>query len=828
MSESDNSKRKLLSITFGVRNDHYVENYSWRVSTIMNYIAFGLARIGRLDDVELVVADWNSPTRMADELNLSDAARKIVRFFDVPSEVAIPAQLGSSYPGNVILNSAARRASGEFICMTDNDCLYTPAALDMLCRLLDGSTDTGMDLHKVVMATSRRMVGQELTLCSPNVEEIDCYLNHFASFIDEDKMFNGLVGGAGSFIMHRDLCDACGGIDEKMVYWAWSDVDMTLRTTRKYPWMNLSNFGVTVYHMGHPPTYVKAGSNGKKKTTKINVAQLSHPYRFNPNGKDWGLDQYDLPLYACPPAVSNGSSVLPSSSQEWRLDRLKGLSRQDVQNQLVSDENRRCVFDFLNLIEKNIPHKIPGVQDGINRYQMMLEEYNSDEWDYLSVIAWYCRNFFPLTYMEAGMGRGLTAFLAAYLYPPVSIYGFESWNPFDNPLALHPRTIWEVLGAVKHRGYMRYITDQSPEAYRQFWEQTGSPSTVDMLIYANPSPCDQALKEIRPLLQHLAQGGCLILKHLDGDILAGVIVVLKSEFPCLAWFINGQNAFALNTAGLPGWVDETDLDADPKQMGPAFVADLSLEEVSAYVARFLEDGEEEEAVAMIRAQIQTKPGDAGLHLLMGTVLNKLNLPRNAQYYFERSIEINPSDLVGYANLSIALARAGDLDESEKVLLGYLQNFPDNAVMIRLRGDMLTQQGRHEEAFESYQKLLELNPNDVENLLAVANCVVEIGDLAKAQNVLSSLRTLRPGVAEIESKWNAINQRIFTASEMVQKILSTRDLMATVQQNIDGLSADVVYLIRYNAGQLREQGEEELAGSYETLAQSLQNLIVSRA
>ncbi len=65
MTENANSKRKLLSIATGVRNDHYVENYSWRISTVLNYIAYGLERLGRLEDVEIMIADWNSPTPMA-------------------------------------------------------------------------------------------------------------------------------------------------------------------------------------------------------------------------------------------------------------------------------------------------------------------------------------------------------------------------------------------------------------------------------------------------------------------------------------------------------------------------------------------------------------------------------------------------------------------------------------------------------------------------------------------------------------------------------------------------------------------------------------------
>jgi|GEM_PF-4791529 len=818
------SIRKLLSIVTGVRNDHYVANYSWRVQTIINYIAYGLETIGRLDDVEIVVADWNSPTRMVDELDLSEPARKITQFFDVPKEVAVAAAPGNPYPVSIVFNCAVRRATGEYIFLTDNDCLFTPATLDTLCRLLDGSLKVGVDFSKAIGPIARRKVCQELTFCCPSVAEINSYLNRYANLLDEDRIFNGTVGMAGAFMMHRDLWDQCGGIDESALLWGWTDIDFTLRNNLRYPWINLSNFGICVYHMEHPLTYVKSEANRKKKNLKVNVHELPYPFKIHLNGENWGNGQYNWPTYQSGPDSGLGLSKPPESSQDWRLEKLKGYSRTQVMQELVAPETRKNVAEILANISKSFPNNTPGVRYVIKQLQSGNASVGPNDWDVFAVIAWYCRKFFPLTYIEAGIGSGLRAVLAAGVYPPVSIYAFESWNPFENPLACHPLMFGNLLSFAKHQGYLRIIADQSAQAYASFWDNAASPASADVIVYVNAHPLDRVLSESADLLAHLAQAGLFVFQHYDRAVFERAIAGLQAKWPGYAWYVNRQTAFAIHTASLPGWTQQAAKTEKAKGVAVGFSTVMSVKEVTQKVESHLKEGREDEAVALISLQLQMKEKSADLHSLMGRVLYNLSMGRNARYYFERSIELAPEDLANYANLVLAMAMVGDMVSAEKVLRSYLQKVSDNPIMTRLMGEVLGAQDKHTEAISYYIRAAQLNPQDGNIYHGILVSAEETGDLVLAIEAIKSARALGMDTPDLEKKWNTINQRFGAASDLAQKILSSKNIAATVEQNWAALTPDVVYVLQWNAGKARGGGNEGLAQSYEQIAGILKHML----
>ena len=73
-------------------------NARWRLETVLNRTCQTLKKIGRLDDVEIIVSDWGSEEPLANVLQLSDIARQCVRFLHVPPAVAIERQRDSVFP----------------------------------------------------------------------------------------------------------------------------------------------------------------------------------------------------------------------------------------------------------------------------------------------------------------------------------------------------------------------------------------------------------------------------------------------------------------------------------------------------------------------------------------------------------------------------------------------------------------------------------------------------------------------------------------------------------------------------------------------------------
>ena len=747
MTDTPAAQRKLLSFAIPVRNDNYVKNYAWRVSAILNYIAYGLERIGRLDDAEIIIADWNSPSPMANELNLSPAAQKITRFFDVPPAVAIPASQGIPFPSVLVSNSAIRRATGEFILVTDNDCLYSPSGLAMLMQLLDHSIKPGFEVRSACMAIGRRQVPQELTYCFPNIEEIDHYLDFYASLLDEDRISNGTMGWAGSFLMHRSLWDECGAFDESSLYWGWVDIDFVLRNARRYVTISLSNFGVTAYHLGHPPTYVKNSGKTPKKS-KLNLHSIPYPFEYHPNHQDWGQGRYELALYP-QPLNKLSAAKLPKSSQDWRFKTLKGLNRPAIEQQLTSAERRNGVAAHLKDIEKNSEVRISGLTAAGQRNLSGTQT----EWDLIDALAWYCQNFYPLTAVITGAGQGLTGYLAASLYPPISIFGFESWNPFENPLALHPLQINKTLSRIKHCGYLRFITDQSAEAYLNFWKQPSAHQTVDLIVYADAYPVDRVLNEINSLLDHLAPGGCFLFHHPLPSVFEEVCVALRKKNKKLAWFFSSAGAMALNVDSIPNLPIKNEAGASQRNKPQETTLPLPIQLLITKAEQLLEKDLIEAAVQLIKSEMELRPTAAELYLLMGRLLDVLDLPRNAQYFYQKAIECDPADINGYLSQSVAAAKHGDLDESENTLQECLKIFPEHPVGLRIMADILVLQNRIDEALEYYQRALQLTPNDFETLKGIANAAFEMGDMPTAYKFLQKARLVVPGAEE--ARWNEI-------------------------------------------------------------------------
>ena len=91
---SENNASKLLSIVITGRDDDYMPDFLYRITTTINFIARNLDRLGRLKDVEIVVADWGSGKPMSQTLNLSPQAVQICRFLYIPPKLINEIQNG--------------------------------------------------------------------------------------------------------------------------------------------------------------------------------------------------------------------------------------------------------------------------------------------------------------------------------------------------------------------------------------------------------------------------------------------------------------------------------------------------------------------------------------------------------------------------------------------------------------------------------------------------------------------------------------------------------------------------------------------------------------
>jgi hypothetical protein len=87
----------LLSLDLCSRNDDFQGDPRWRLETTLNHAARQAALLGRLNDVEIVVADWGSEVPLRDVVALTEDAAQITRFVTVPVALAAAKQRDSPF-----------------------------------------------------------------------------------------------------------------------------------------------------------------------------------------------------------------------------------------------------------------------------------------------------------------------------------------------------------------------------------------------------------------------------------------------------------------------------------------------------------------------------------------------------------------------------------------------------------------------------------------------------------------------------------------------------------------------------------------------------------
>ncbi|MEI7590939.1 MAG: hypothetical protein WCJ49_06485, partial [Deltaproteobacteria bacterium] len=244
----------LLSICMLGRDDDYMLDFRYRITTTINHLARSIKNLKQQDKVEILVTDWGSQVPMAQTLELSPEAAEVCRFIYVPPEVIRSTQEGKDdFHVSCASNVAIRRANGKYIILYSADTLIMESSLAQMLRLLKGKIHLPVSLEQTYFMIPRFHVPWQFLERRPNLEEWDHYLLLLAKNtpLEPTKWFS-LLGDAGALLMSRFLWTELRGVDERHSGWGWTDVDLGMRVSQNYPWLSLSALGVILYHMEHP------------------------------------------------------------------------------------------------------------------------------------------------------------------------------------------------------------------------------------------------------------------------------------------------------------------------------------------------------------------------------------------------------------------------------------------------------------------------------------------------------------------------------------------------------------------------------------------------
>lgn len=325
---------KLLSIVIVGRNDDYLGNYIYRLQTCLNFLAQNLKTLGRLDDVEVLLVDWNSPgdETLADALTISPEAAEIVRAVIVPSEVAAARNPLLSFFTTCAVNVGVRRARGEFIMLADSDSMTPLPALKSLLEVLSGDHPLPWPRNEIIFPIPRHQIPGGVGARKPSVEEWGKLLiRNFGSRRKESPGADCLGGYSAAQLLHRDIWWEFGGYNEQLDRaWGWSDNELMLRVSRKYNWVDLGYYGVAAFHIEHHAVSV---STHQRDPDSINIMMLSDD--DHPSPEDWGLANADLEEKLIEPTAHWRAPTPYNSPMGYELVNLPALDKARTSDQFT-------------------------------------------------------------------------------------------------------------------------------------------------------------------------------------------------------------------------------------------------------------------------------------------------------------------------------------------------------------------------------------------------------------------------------------------------------------------------------------------------------------
>ena len=283
--------RPALSLILCSRNDAYMGDSRYRLETTLNYTAAAVAALGLEREVEVLVTDWGSEVPLAEAVRLEAPAAALTRFLTVPPPLAQARQGRSPFPEVLALNAAARRASGRFIGRIDQDTLTGTRFLGTFVGWARGERPLPASftrpLEDTLLFANRRSIPYRLAVRRPPLASLTRHLEArgAALTIETGRVIYNL--DVGIWLAHRDLWDACGGYDERMVFMNEMDPDMVRRLMTRYPLIDLGPLvGWDFYHLDH---YHPRGSRSSSTHREVNTTHVFPPLGFRPSGEAWGL-----------------------------------------------------------------------------------------------------------------------------------------------------------------------------------------------------------------------------------------------------------------------------------------------------------------------------------------------------------------------------------------------------------------------------------------------------------------------------------------------------------------------------------------------------------
>jgi len=305
-----------IAYTLVARNDNYCGDSVGRLQTVLNHTGEILAKHGKLEESEVIVSDWASPTEngpLRNALVLNPEIRQILKIVEVPLEMAAPYQKDSPFSEVHAMNVAFRKSNAQFFARIDQDTLIGERFISWFYNEFR-EIDRGFEWPKVLFSGRRNLTEKQ----SENYRDIIfddeasrrvavCHADNFYSRVlpaGGKSMFLFYGGAVGILIVERTLYEDLKGFNEDFIYMNNMDTEFLNRLARKTSFYNLGlKCDGDFYHLNHTRSegaetddkQPHADQTGKRKTNPDLIRRGEIP---NNNPFDWGLNSEEISVYS--------------------------------------------------------------------------------------------------------------------------------------------------------------------------------------------------------------------------------------------------------------------------------------------------------------------------------------------------------------------------------------------------------------------------------------------------------------------------------------------------------------------------------------------------
>ncbi len=158
---------------------------------------------------------------------------------------------------------------------------------------------------------------------------------------------------------------------------------------------------------------------------------------------------------------------------------------------------------------------------------------------------------------------------------------------------------------------------------------------------------------------------------------------------------------------------------------------------------FMQAGNQQAALKELERSLLKNPKDAHLVEAFGSLLFSQGELEQAREQFRRLIELTPSDAMAYTRLAMTCHELKRTEEFESALGLAMEIDPERPEILHFLGKLNLDQERYHDAGRLFSKLVEIEPDNVQNLLALGYCLFNGKEETAATEVFERALLLDP-------------------------------------------------------------------------------------